>query len=67
MHSAKPGVIIGRKGATVNALRNDLQTVTNKRVKLDIAEIEHPEMDALSGRDEHRRAAWSGAFRTSGR
>lgn len=47
VHSAKPGVIIGRKGATVNALRNDLQTTTGKRVKLDIAEIEHPELDAL--------------------
>jgi len=47
VHSAKPGVIIGRKGATVNALRNDLQTVTGKRVKLDIAEIEHPELDAF--------------------
>ena len=46
VHSAKPGIIIGRKGATVNALRNDLQRVTNKRVKLDIAEIEHPEIDS---------------------
>jgi small subunit ribosomal protein S3 len=46
VHSAKPGIIIGRKGATVNALRNDLQKVTNKRVKLDIAEIEKPELDA---------------------
>jgi small subunit ribosomal protein S3 len=47
VHSAKPGVIIGRKGATVNTLRNDLQQVTNKKVKLDIAEIEHPEVDAF--------------------
>ncbi len=47
VHSAKPGVIIGRKGATVNALRNDLQQTTGKRVKLDIAEIEHPELDAF--------------------
>ena len=47
VHSAKPGVIIGRKGATVNALRADLQKVTNKKVKLDIAEIEHPETDAF--------------------
>jgi small subunit ribosomal protein S3 len=46
VHSAKPGIIIGRKGATVNALRNDLQKMTNKRVKLDIAEIEKPELDA---------------------
>ncbi len=46
IHSAKPGIIIGRKGVTVNNLRNDLQQLTNKRVKLDIAEIEHPELDA---------------------
>jgi len=66
VHSAKPGVIIGRKGATVNALRNDLQQLTGKRVKLDIAEIEHPEMDAylvaqgiaeqLERRISHKRA-----------
>ncbi|MCX6031620.1 MAG: 30S ribosomal protein S3 [Chloroflexi bacterium] len=66
VHSAKPGIIIGRKGATVNALRNDLQKVTNKRVKLDIAEIERPEMDAtlvarsiaeqLERRISHKRA-----------
>jgi small subunit ribosomal protein S3 len=47
VHSAKPGVIIGRKGATVNALRNNLQEATGKRVKLDITEIEHPELDSL--------------------
>jgi small subunit ribosomal protein S3 len=47
VHSAKPGVIIGRKGATVNTLRNDLQVLSNKKVKLDIAEIEHPETDAF--------------------
>jgi small subunit ribosomal protein S3 len=66
VHSAKPGIIIGRKGATVNALRNDLQKLTGKRVKLDIAEIEKPEMDAylvaesiadqLERRVSHKRA-----------
>jgi small subunit ribosomal protein S3 len=66
VHSAKPGVIIGRKGATVNQLRTDLQNATGKRVKLDIAEIERPEMDAflvargiadqLSRRISHKRA-----------
>jgi small subunit ribosomal protein S3 len=66
VHSAKPGVIIGRKGATVNALRADLQKLTNKKVKLDIAEIEHPEVDAyliavsiaeqLQRRISHKRA-----------
>ncbi len=47
VHSAKPGVIIGRKGATVNQLRTDLQNSTGKRVKLDIAEIERPELDSF--------------------
>ncbi len=47
VHSAKPGIIIGRKGATVNLLRGDLQKVTNKKVKLDISEIERPELDAF--------------------
>lgn len=66
VHSAKPGVMIGRKGATVNALRNDLQHLTGKRVKLDIAEIDHPETDAylvaqsiaeqLGRRISHKRA-----------
>jgi len=66
VHSAKPGIVIGRKGATVNTLRNDLQQATNKRVKLDIAEIERPEMDAflvaqsiaeqLARRVSHKRA-----------
>lgn len=66
VHSAKPGVIIGRKGATVNSLRNNLQQMTNKRIKLDIAEIEHPETDAylvvasiadqLQRRISHKRA-----------
>lgn len=66
VHSAKPGVMIGRKGATVNALRNDLQQITGKRVKLDIAEIDHPETDAylvarsiaeqLGRRISHKRA-----------
>jgi len=66
VHSAKPGVIIGRKGATVNQLRTDLQNATGKRVKLDIAEIERPELDSflvarsiadqLSRRISHKRA-----------
>jgi small subunit ribosomal protein S3 len=47
VHSAKPGVIIGRKGATVNQLRGDLQNATGKRVKLDIAEIDKPELDSF--------------------
>ena len=46
IHTAKPGIIIGRKGANVNALRQHLMEKTKKRVKIDVAEIERPELDA---------------------
>ncbi|HNS02446.1 MAG TPA: 30S ribosomal protein S3 [Anaerolineae bacterium] len=46
IHTAKPGIIIGRKGANVNQLRTRLQEVTNKRVKVDVTEITRPEIDA---------------------
>ncbi|MBE2233561.1 MAG: 30S ribosomal protein S3 [Anaerolinea sp.] len=46
IHTAKPGIIIGRKGANVNQLRTHLQEVTNKRVKVDVTEITRPETDA---------------------
>ena len=46
VHTAKPGIIIGRKGANVNDLRTKLQTMTGKKVKIDIEEIERPELDA---------------------
>lgn len=47
IHTAKPGIIIGRKGANVNLLRNTLQEVTGKRVKVDVTEITRPEIDAF--------------------
>lgn len=46
VHAAKPGIIIGRKGQNVNVLRNKLQQLTGKKVKIDIDEIERPELDA---------------------
>lgn len=46
IHSAKPGVVIGRKGATVKQLRTDLRQMTGKAVKVDVAEISQPDMDA---------------------
>ncbi len=46
IHTAKPGIIIGRKGANVNQLRTRLQEVTNKRVKVDVTEITRPEVEA---------------------
>lgn len=66
IHAAKPGIVIGRKGATVNELRKTLQELTGKRVKVDVEEIKRPELDAklvadsiaeqLSRRVAHKRA-----------
>ena len=46
IHTAKPGIIIGRKGANVNQVRQRLQDLTKKRVKVDVNEITRPEIDA---------------------
>jgi small subunit ribosomal protein S3 len=44
--TAKPGIVIGRKGANVNALRRDLETLSGKKVHVDVEEVERPEVDA---------------------
>lgn len=44
--TAKPGIVIGRKGANVNALRRDLESLTGKKVHVDVEEVERPEVDA---------------------
>ncbi|MGD8397959.1 MAG: 30S ribosomal protein S3, partial [Anaerolineae bacterium] len=44
--TAKPGIVIGRKGANVNALKADLEQLTGKKVHIDVEEVERPEMDA---------------------
>lgn len=46
VHTAKPGIVIGRKGANVNALRKKLEDSTGKKVHVDVAEIDRPELDA---------------------
>lgn len=66
VHTAKPGIVIGRKGANVKELRRGLQELTGTNVKLDIAEIKDPDLDAhlvaeniasqLERRISHRRA-----------
>ncbi len=45
--TAKPGIIIGRKGAAVNQLRKDLETLTQKKVHIDVVEVENPDIDAF--------------------
>jgi small subunit ribosomal protein S3 len=44
--SARPGVIIGRRGADIDRLKSDLAKVTTKEVSIDIQEIKNPSIDA---------------------
>ena len=44
--TARPGVIIGKKGDSVNKLRVNLQNLTQKKVKIDVREITKPELDS---------------------
>lgn len=44
--TAKPGIIIGRKGETVKKIRQDLESMTTKKVKVEIEEITKPDLDA---------------------
>ncbi len=46
IRTAKPGIVIGRKGASVKELRNKLRNLTNKSVKLEVEEIAQPDTDA---------------------
>ena len=46
LHSGRPGVVIGKKGADIDKLRNDLAKVTNSEVSLNIVEIRKPEIEA---------------------
>lgn len=46
IHTAKPGVIIGRRGAAVKALREELETLTAKKFKIDVQEVEKPDLCA---------------------
>ena len=46
IHTARPGVVIGRKGIEVDKLRDELKLLTKKNVFLNIIEVKHPEMEA---------------------
>lgn len=64
--TAKPGIIIGRKGANIKALKNELEAKTGKKFKIDVNEVQSPDTDAfliaesiaqqLERRISHRRA-----------
>ncbi|MDR7087775.1 small subunit ribosomal protein S3 [Aeromicrobium panaciterrae] len=66
IHTARPGIVIGRRGAEADRIRGDLEKLTGKQVQLNILEVKNPEMDAqlvaqgvaeqLSGRVQFRRA-----------
>jgi len=46
IHTARPGIIIGKKGAEVEKLRKDIEVMTGKQVAIDIKEVRKPEVDA---------------------
>ncbi|MFS8512158.1 MAG: 30S ribosomal protein S3 [Planifilum fulgidum] len=46
IHTAKPGMVIGKGGAEVEALRQELVKMTGKKVHINISEIKVPELDA---------------------
>jgi len=75
LYSARPGILIGRGGQNVEALKSDLEKVSKDKIRLTIREVEHPELEAvlvarsIAGRLEERipfrRAMRQAAFRTS--
>ncbi len=46
VYTSKPGIVIGKGGATVDALRRELERRTNRRINLNIEEIRQPELEA---------------------
>ena len=60
VHTAKPGILIGRKGESVKKIRQDLEALTGKKIDLEIKEIKSPDIDAylvamnLAGQIERR-------------
>ena len=46
IYSARPGVVIGKKGQDIDSLKNQLQKITGSEVSLNIVEVRKPELDA---------------------
>lgn len=46
IHTARPGIVIGRKGEAVKKLRQDLEALTSEKVKVEVTEIDKPDLDA---------------------
>ncbi|MFO7773421.1 MAG: 30S ribosomal protein S3 [Dehalococcoidia bacterium] len=74
LYSARPGILIGRGGQNVEALKAELEKVSGDKIRLTIREVERPELEALlvarsiAGRLEERipfrRAMRQASFRT---
>ncbi len=70
IHSARPGVVIGKKGADIEKLRRDIARMTRSDVHLNIVEIRKPEIDARLvaeniGQQLERRVAFRRAMKRS--
>ncbi|MBV8356060.1 MAG: 30S ribosomal protein S3 [Candidatus Eremiobacteraeota bacterium] len=46
VHTAKPGIIIGKRGVGIDEIRKGLERLTKKNVQVNVGEIRHPELDA---------------------
>ena len=46
IHTARPGIVIGKKGAEVDKLKEELQRITSQEIQVNIHEIKRPELDA---------------------
>ena len=46
IHTARPGIVIGRRGAEAERIRADLEKLTKKQIQLNILEVKNPEADA---------------------
>jgi len=47
IHTAKPGLVIGKSGSEIQKLEEELKQISNKEVKVQVSEIKKPELDAL--------------------
>jgi small subunit ribosomal protein S3 len=47
IHTARPGVVIGKKGAEVDKLKEELKKLVKKEIQININEVKHPEADAF--------------------
>ena len=74
LYSARPGILIGRGGQNVEALKSELEKISKEKIRLTIREVEQPELEAglvaqniaerIENRIPFRRAMKQAAFRT---